>query len=271
MLKHGICKLTGNYGQFVASHLVPKALTRPDTGTYFISGGQGSLPKKSWSSWYDEELVIKKGERILADYDNWAISELRRMELVWSGWRANISLPVETPEGFVLSHEGFNLCAVECTNPDKLRLFFLSSLWRAAATTRPEFCEVTLEPDELERLRVMVLNGNPRPLDFYPMNLLQIMTRGVQHNLGPFVKDYGGKLSAFRFYFDGLIAIMFRNTSLEIAGRHIVGFSPTLWVQTQTWEHSFQFTNMIQHMQESTARWPNKIKKLTKMQRETGR
>jgi hypothetical protein len=73
-MTNGVCKLTGNSGKFVRSHLIPKALTRPSVaGGYFISAGPGIRPKKSWSSWYDEELVIRKGERILADYDDWAI------------------------------------------------------------------------------------------------------------------------------------------------------------------------------------------------------
>jgi hypothetical protein len=169
--------------QFVESHLIPKALSRPSVaGQYFISSNQGKRPKKSWSSWYDKELVIRKGEAILADYDNWAIRELRRLELVWSGWGAKRSLPVET--WFGSRPEGFGLREVNCANPDKLRLFFLSLLWRAAATTRPEFWEISLDPDALELLRTMVHKGNPRQLDFYPTVLVRIVSRGDTHNLG---------------------------------------------------------------------------------------
>jgi hypothetical protein len=159
-MAYGVCKLTGNSGQFVESHLIPKALTRPSIpGGYFISGGRGKPPKKSWSSWYDGQLVIRKGENILADYDNWAIRELRRLELV--GWGTKRSLPVEM--WFGSRPEGFGLRQVECADPDKLRLFFLSLLWRAAATTRAEFGEVSLPPDEMELLRTMVRDRNPRP------------------------------------------------------------------------------------------------------------
>jgi hypothetical protein len=71
VMAYGVCKLTGKSGKFVKSHLLPKALTRPGVaGEYFISGGQGCRPKKRWTSWYDQELVIKKGEDILANYDN---------------------------------------------------------------------------------------------------------------------------------------------------------------------------------------------------------
>jgi hypothetical protein len=269
----GVCKLTGNAGQFVASHLIPKALTRPSVaGEYFISSGHGNAPKKSWSSWYDEELVIRKGEKILADYDNWAIRELRRLELVWRGWPTKTSLPVET--WFGSRPEGFGLRQVECANPDKLRLFFLSLLWRAAATTRPEFREVRLDPDALELQRTMVHDGNPRPIDFYPTMLTQIVSRGHTHNLGPIARDYAGKyeeldvnISAFRFYFDGLIAIMCRTVNLRFGGLEqlIVGCSPTLSVQTIVWERSFQHENMIKHRLETIAQFPEEIRKLARI------
>ena len=148
----------------------PKALTKRSNPTgYFVTGGPGRRPKKSWSSWYDEELVIRKGEDILERYDNWAIRELRRLELVWSGWSGNTSLPVET--WFGPKPKGFGYGQVKCSDPDQLRLFFLSLLWRAAATSLPDFGEIQLEPEELDRLRTMVLTGNPQPLDFYPISL----------------------------------------------------------------------------------------------------
>jgi hypothetical protein len=156
-MAYGVCKLTGKSSEFIKSHLLPKALTSLGVaGERRISGGQGSRPKRSWTSWYDEELVVKEGEEILADYDNWAIAELRRLELVWSGWGTKSSLPLETPEWFDPKLKGFGLRVVECANPEKLRLFFLSLLWRAAASTLPEFGEINLEQDELERLRTMV-------------------------------------------------------------------------------------------------------------------
>jgi hypothetical protein len=261
-MTYGVCKLTGNTGNFVRCHLIPRALTRPSfPGQYFISGGPGIRPKKSWTSWYDEQLVIRKGERILADYDDWGIRELRRLELVWSGWGAKTSLPVEKS---IDGEPGFGFRVVECADPAKLRLFFLSLLWRAAATNRSEFEEINLEQDELERLRTMVRDGNPEPLEFFPINLLQIVARADPHNLGPMARDYGEGLPAFRFYFDGLIIIMLRQFSGEWKklGRAIVGISPILHVQTQTWEVSLQRQNQIQHIVEATRQWPEVARKL---------
>jgi hypothetical protein len=180
--------------------------------------------------------------------------------LVWSGWGTKSSLPLETPEWFGPRPEGFGLRQVECANPDKLRLFFLSLLWRAAAATLPEFGEINLEPDELELLRTMVRDGNPRPLDFYPISLLQIVSKGLPHNLGPFATDF-----SFRFYFDGLIVHILRNLNVEFEKieRLMVGFSSTLVVQTQILEHSYQLANIKQHIVEGTLQWSEVISRLT--------
>jgi hypothetical protein len=272
-MAYGVCKLTGNSGQFVEAHLIPKSLTRPSVpGEYFISGGQRERPKKSWSSWYDKELVIQKGENILRDYDTWAIRELRRLKLVWSGWENDTSLPVET--WFGPRPEGFGIRDVETKDPDKLRLFFLSLLWRAAATTLPELGEAALPPNELETLRKMVPEGNPAPLDFYPIGLLQLVSRGDIHNLSPFVEEYRTKyegldthISAFRFYFDGLVVLVCKSISLDLEKIRplIVGFSPALKVQAQAWERSFQLANMAQHTMETIAKWPDDITRLARI------
>jgi hypothetical protein len=272
----GICKLTGKSGKFIRSHLIPQALTKPSVpGNFFISGGPGRRTKKTWSSWYDEELVVQEGEDILAKYDNWAVPELRRLELVWSGWGAKTALPISNwarptssiPEVARWSAAG-GLRTIECAHPEKLRLFFLSLLWRAAATTRPDFRDVALDVDDLELLRTMIITANPRPFDFYPTTLFQIVTRGWPHNLGPIADK-----NWYRFYFDGLHAYMLRNfrgRDVE-KWKSVVGVSPQLVVQTQTFEQSYQRANIIQHQRESALLWPGAVKKLTTPRQRKGR
>ncbi len=158
-----------------------------------------------------------------------------------------------------------------------LRLFFLSLLWRAAATTLPEFHAVQLPPEGLERLRKMLVTSDPEPSYFYPISLLQIVTRGPAHNLAPIAKDFGPldmdsvpTLKTFRFYFDGLIVHVHCPPNVETFSKvpeHIVGYSTRLAVQTQTWEDSFQFANMKQHVLEGTLQWPDVIQKLTALRR----
>jgi hypothetical protein len=77
-MANGTCRLTGTKGKFVKSHLIPKALTRPEEpGLPLIQGGSGKRARKRWDSWYDSELVTREGEDILSALDDWAIRYLR--------------------------------------------------------------------------------------------------------------------------------------------------------------------------------------------------
>jgi hypothetical protein len=247
----GICKLTGNRGRFVKAHLIPRAVTRPQRRDRpFIQLGRGSAPIRRWSSWYDDHLVIQAGEDILKAFDTWAIPELRKHELVWSGWRST-GAPAWNNHYFF---EGYGIRIIDGIDPRKLRLFFLSLLWRAAATDRPEFSEITLPSDHLETLRALLVSGNPGPMEFYPIQLIQLSEVGEVHNCAPvaFTKpsslsDRAYHIPCFRFYFDDLIAHVHRQTSadecnaqLGSLGPLMVGGGDRLVVNTVSYEISFQ-------------------------------
>jgi hypothetical protein len=58
------------------------------------------------------------------------------MPLVWTGWKGAGS-PVNKPKLIPGTVHGFR--EITGIDPGRLRLFFLSLIWRAAATTRPSF------------------------------------------------------------------------------------------------------------------------------------
>lgn len=211
----------------------------------------GARPVRRWNSWYDPKLVTQPGEKILMDLDTWAISELRKHKLVWSSWG-----PAQTLGGLhtPIANSGWGIRRVEGIDPKKLRLFFLSLLWRAAATSRLEFAGVQMPSDDLERLRVMLCSRNPEPISFYPSQLTQLSTVGVVHNYAPIADlktipslEEGTAprdLPIFRFYLDGLIAHMHRHASDDgftaSLGHMIVGADKELTFATQTYERSLQ-------------------------------
>lgn len=259
----GKCKLTFTDGLFVKSHLIPKALTTPShKGLPFMQSKSDAKPVRRWSSWYDSHLVTKAGEDILAEFDTWAISELRKQKLVWSSWgkKKNLGSLHSTASG-----TPWGVRNVEGIDPIKLRLFFLSLLWRAAATNLPEFAEVQLPQTDLETLRKMLLNRTTEPISFYPTTIIQLSTIGVIHNHAPIADikripsikqgEASLELPIFRFYFDGLIAHIHNQSSddgyTSALGNLIVGASQTLVFTTHTYEESFQRKNLITVMSES--------------------
>lgn len=248
-----VCKLTGESGKYVASHLIPKALTKPEQpGLSFLEAGKGLKPIRRHSSWYDNRLVTSHGEKILSDIDDWAIKKLRYHHLVWSGWGPIIELPDINPPR---SDWGFRI--LSDTEWPRLLLFFLSLLWRAAASSRKEFSDVNLPAEDIERLREMVVSGSVEPKTFYPVQIIQLSTVGKIHNQTPF-KDIktipaSNRLAEYqvpiiRFYFDGLIAHFDMRSHEEIEsddlGDLFLGATDYLLVTTVSYESSFQRENL---------------------------
>ena len=258
--REGICKLTLREGTFVDSHIIPEALTRTSVKGnplfQFGEGTSGSRPVRRWTSWDDRGLVTSDGEKLLSDLDSWAVSELRKNRLVWSGWGDERTLG---PHHTQIPGLPIGVRQVDGIDPIRLRLFFLSLLWRAAATTLEEFSEVELAPDDVETLRLMIVNGDAAPISFYPCQLTQMSTKGPIRNHTPFrdakfAPDLSGDgslsipMPTYRFYFDGLVANMHIGLpdgfTVENLGSLLVGVDRTVVLSTVTFEDSLQLLKM---------------------------
>ncbi|MFG1222611.1 hypothetical protein [Xanthobacter wiegelii] len=216
----GQCKLTLKSGKFVRSHLIPKALTRlgrRGSGVMEISPGTGR-PRLRHDSWYDQSLVIRSGEDVLSDYDNYGIAELKRLKLIWSGWGEATICPAPF-ESFGDSPLGVR--QVDLDDGRRLRAFFLSLLWRFSASSKPEFAHIDLGVERQERLRRILLKEEDDDLRFFPIVLFQIPKMGPRHNYVPtnevlnlpIVENNectGSRpINVIRAYFDGLIVFFY--------------------------------------------------------------
>jgi hypothetical protein len=271
-----ICKLTKSEGKYVRAHLLPKALTRPEVaGAPFVeSSPSGRRPKRAWSSWYDKAIVTADGEAILAEFDNWAIPELRRLKLVWSGWGPLQALPYG-PDHDQIGPTEFGFRKISGTDFKKLRLFFLSLFWRAAASSRSGFADIQLSAKELDELGSRLVARDPGPASYFPTSLTQLSTLGVTQNLTPFlrVKDIpavgdfeGAQVPYYRFYLDGLIAHIHPNGANPLGADGndplTLGANESATVLTVKYEKSFQHTNLTRLMAEAWRGWPKLMVKL---------
>lgn len=177
----------------------------------YVEAGIGLGKKRRASSWYDSKLVTRSGEAILAEIDDRGIKALRANKLVWSGWGSAQQLD-SVDLKFESGRPAWRLVKME--EVDTLSLFFQSLAWRAAASQMAEFAEITVKPDVLEDLRRRVVTQDPGPAQDYPIQLFQMITRGLDHNRTPLLEEKfvpmrglaPVRIRYIRFWFDGLVA-----------------------------------------------------------------
>ena len=244
--KHGICKLTGKQGKYVKSHIIPKALfPREQPGQKLVETDGHSISFRP-DTFYDRELVTQDGENILRDLDDWAIKELERLKLIWRGWKTDSF----TEEGMPFDRNGaIGHRALKSSDARRLRLFFLSLLWRAAASYRREMNNVAMPEADLERIRRMLVEGQAEPFYQFPIILAHYWSKGIDYSMAPFEVSSSqseglSRLNSWRFYFNGLFCHIMRDAKTVIDemrwGKLVVGRIAEFSVLILDWDGSSQ-------------------------------
>ena len=126
-----LCKLTGLPGPPVKSHIIPRAFyPRLDDGEAMIilSGSKDHRPVKNRIGVYDETILTSFGEKILQKYDDYGIKFLQN--------KKNFR-DIRDKKGILFQYS-------KDFDYNFLKLFFISVLWRASITPRPEFSRISL-------------------------------------------------------------------------------------------------------------------------------
>ena len=243
----------------VRSHIIPQAFTRPESPGAALEqlyAGPGN-PKviRRYTSWYDRNIVTDAGERILAVHDEQGIRELRRQRLVWSSWGEHDTL--QTTDHKFMEELGLGVRQLNNVDSEALRSFFLSVLWRAAASKLPEFEAIQLSPEEFSILTSVVHSGESTHPAYYPMTLTQFCSRGFPFNYAAVADEKliprgGGtefdEVPIFRFFMDGLVIHVHRAPHPTDSGPATLGSSSELLVTTLPFEESIQAKYLLQSM-----------------------
>jgi hypothetical protein len=267
----GKCLLTGANGTFVKSHLTPQAFTEPEeSGDFFMNAGNRTRPTRTFTSWYDKAIVTRKGEDILSELDNYAVTTLRKHKLVWSGWGKEEVLESALHEMFSPTH---GIRKVVFEDVQRVRLFFLSLLWRWSVSKRTEAAEVKLSKDHQDQLRNLILAGDAGSPAFFPIQLVQLSTKGETHNMGPILTtkvvpalDEGPseEVQFYRFYFDGL-AIHFGMPAYSVGvGDMVLGVEEHHTFPTIAYEASFQMKNLDYVKRDALYEYPHDVLRIIK-------
>ncbi|MCW8278909.1 hypothetical protein IMF27_28160 [Pseudomonas sp. PCH199] len=239
--KTGVCALLGVEGTYAKSHLIPLSLTSPSIkGERFIESGRGSRPIRRFTSWYDQQLVSRDGEKILSEIDTAGIEELRRHKLIWSGWEGREKLKLTDYAVPPEQGSSMGVRLLDGVNSEKLRLFFLSILWRSLKTTIKEFSYLPNNGVDLERIGRMIVEKNSGHFGYHPIVLDQMSTLGFCHNYTPTLQkmdlefEEGTRsVEFYRLYMQGLVVHIYpescpdlleRMAALFIGGMKSCGF-----------------------------------------------
>jgi hypothetical protein len=176
------CKLTGLEGKGVDAHIIPKSFYAIDPyeklPTRLFTNANGQYTKRSPQGIYDRTIVTEDGERIFSALDDYAAQLLICGE-----------------DEFESLHHIGELVAYQVAKYDyvKLKLFFLSVLWRASVSSHHFFRKVNLGPHEFG-IREALLSGDPHDTDWFAVTL----ARWSDH------KDGIGMMDPFRERYEGI-------------------------------------------------------------------
>jgi hypothetical protein len=184
------CKLCGKDKKLVRAHIIPKSLWKP-----LFDGQQppqihSNVPpfysKKPPVGVYDTGIVCAQCESIFSPWDDYA---------------QKLLLAEPTEEQYVIKN-GQKIAYVETAiDYAKLRLFFISLLWKAAVSNHYFFSRVNVGSFE-PQLRRMILKGDPGDPDTF-----SIMMAKCDARVGPIVlnpqPERWGEINYYRFYVAG--------------------------------------------------------------------
>lgn len=267
---NGICALLGTEGKFAKSHIIPRALTEPTVkGERFIEAGRGGRPIRRFSSWYDTALVTAEGEKILSEIDTAGIAELRKHKLVWSGWQGKRKLKYADYDIYPEPGSGIGIRKLSDVDAGKLRLFFLSILWRSLRTSIKEFSYLPRDIVDTDKLREMIVHKDPGHHSYLPIMLDQISTLGTSHNYSPTLQEKiierpGRDVNVrfFRIYMQGIVAHVHVDADEEFLtamSPMIVGGTQDLVLVARKFEKSWQYEAARHEMEEVSASWPGML------------
>ncbi|AYN04520.1 hypothetical protein [Flavobacterium sp. 140616W15] len=210
------CKLCGNKGKLVKSHIIPKFMFKkmkdednvfyeiiydPDTNT--------SKSKKTQIEDYDRNILCENCDNKILG----GIYESYAQKALYGG-----SLPVEvSPEckNYKNSDDGAEYSICKNFDYQKIKNFYLSILWRASITDRSFFNQVNLGKKHEERIREILFNNEKVSEDEYPIVITSFMrTENTLENLIAQPKRIKTKsgLNGYIFLIDSLQFIIYVNS-----------------------------------------------------------
>ena len=188
-----ICKFCGNDRKLIKAHIILEGffrrLRRGPASLKLISNTAGEYEKDAPVGVYDKGIVCKDCESIWRTWDQYALHLLADRPL----------------NSQVRYHEGETIAyVVKDFDYDKLKLFFISMLWRASVSTQPFFSKIALGTLE-EDARQHVSSADPGGTQDFAVALAKFSDPLAKVMLDPHNEEISG-VAYCRFYLADYVA-----------------------------------------------------------------
>jgi hypothetical protein len=191
------CKLCGSEKKLIEAHIIPRSFHRINPNdkqpTRLLTNAEGRYTQKLPKGAYDSTIVCEDCERRFSVWDNYGD------EIFLKSW--------DKFEKLERSGEIIGYRLSEYDYP-KLKLFFMSVLWRAAVSSHALFASIDLGPKE-PILRNSILNSDPGDIDHFGVVLQAFDTTevGILNPHPERFAQFSGLLFC-RFYLSHVIAFI---------------------------------------------------------------
>jgi len=191
-----ICQLCNQEKKLINAHIIPRSffsdLTEEGRAPIVIDDKAGSYPKRTPIGIYDSEILCEDCERLFSIWDDYG--------------RQFLSQDIDEDK-YVLSNGERLACNFGAYDYARLKMFFLSVLWRASVSKNKFFYQVQLGPYQ-ERLKEIVLSGDPGGRDDFAVALSKFDKEANETGyLNPNRVDWEG-VNHYRLYINSYMAII---------------------------------------------------------------
>ena len=192
-MKSGKCKFCSNKTLLIKAHIIPagffRRIRRGKAALRVITNRAGEYPKNSQIGIYDNAIVCGKCETIWHDWDTYAQQLLAEAPL----------------SGHTRYHDNEKICyVVDHFDYKKLKLFFISLVWRASVSTDPFYSKVKLGRFE-NKAKNQIENSDPGNAEDFSVILAKFDHPLAKSTLDPHEDVYSG-VNFLRFYLADYIA-----------------------------------------------------------------
>ena len=213
------CHLCLEDRKLIKAHIIPESFFLPlrfgKRAPEIHTNIDGEHPKRSPVGIYDTLILCSKCDNTIGDWDNYA------QQLLLKEFNEDLAV-----------YDGSKKVAykIDSFDYEKLKLFFISVLWRASISNHYFFKRVKLGPYE-SIARKMILENEPGSAEDFSVVIAKFSEPNVTGILDPHKDRYDG-VNFYRFYMTGFVIYVKvdkRNTP-EFLEKFYIRKSKPIWI-----------------------------------------